>query len=246
MIQPAVYHGVIPRPPKRGRHSQIARPRAPIEHEHALDVRIALQHGRGSWRHYDVERNCIMRASQHAHEPRRHDEVANPLIPKQQHAVRSCGPVRWPYDARPRQQRRDPSHPRRSPRALDVPNVGPGIPDAGKIHGSIFQPAMADLNPAQVTAATHADGPLLIIAGAGTGKTRALVHRVAHLIERGVRSERILLLTFTRRASEEMLGRVERLVGGSGRRVHGGTFHSTAHRLLRRFGPAAGSRAISR
>jgi len=99
---------------------------------------------------------------------------------------------------------------------------------------------MADLNPAQVTAATHADGPLLIIAGAGTGKTRALVHRVAYLIERGVRSERILLLTFTRRASEEMLGRVERLVGGSGRRVHGGTFHSTAHRLLRRFGPAAG------
>ena len=58
------------------------------------------------------------------------------------------------------------------------------------------------------------DGPLLIIAGAGTGKTRTLVYRVAHLIERGVRAERILLLTFTRRAAHEMLTRAERLVGG--------------------------------
>jgi DNA helicase-2/ATP-dependent DNA helicase PcrA len=66
------------------------------------------------------------------------------------------------------------------------------------------------------------------------------VHRVAHLIERGVRPERILLLTFTRRAAQEMLGRVERLVGAGGQRVHGGTFHATALRLLRRFGPAAG------
>ncbi len=98
---------------------------------------------------------------------------------------------------------------------------------------------MADLNPAQAAAAAHRDGPLLIIAGAGTGKTRTLVHRVAHLIERGVRADRILLLTFTRRAAEEMLGRVERLVGATSKRVHGGTFHAIAHRLLRRFGPAA-------
>ena len=99
---------------------------------------------------------------------------------------------------------------------------------------------MADLNPAQLAAATHGDGPLLVIAGAGTGKTRTLVHRVAHLIERGVPPERLLLLTFTRRAAHEMLGRVERLVGVGGRRVHGGTFHATAHRLLRRYGAAAG------
>jgi DNA helicase-2/ATP-dependent DNA helicase PcrA len=66
------------------------------------------------------------------------------------------------------------------------------------------------------------------------------VYRVAHLLERGVRSERILLLTFTRRSAQEMLGRVERLVGSVSRSVHGGTFHATAHRLLRRFGPAAG------
>ena len=98
----------------------------------------------------------------------------------------------------------------------------------------------AELNPQQAAAATHADGPLLIIAGAGTGKTRTLVYRVAHLIERGVQAERILLLTFTRRAAQEMLSRVEKLVGSSSKRVHGGTFHATAHRLLRRYGQAAG------
>ncbi len=97
----------------------------------------------------------------------------------------------------------------------------------------------AELNPQQFAAATHGDGPLLIIAGAGTGKTRALVYRVAHLIERGVAADRILLLTFTRRAAQEMLTRSERLIGGNSRRVHGGTFHATAHRLLRKYGPAA-------
>jgi DNA helicase II / ATP-dependent DNA helicase PcrA len=98
----------------------------------------------------------------------------------------------------------------------------------------------AELNPEQAKAATHGDGPLLIIAGAGTGKTRTLVYRVAHLIDRGVSADRILLLTFTRRAAQEMLARAERLVGGNSRRVHGGTFHATAHRLLRKYGPAAG------
>ncbi|MDQ6771275.1 MAG: ATP-dependent helicase [Gemmatimonadota bacterium] len=98
----------------------------------------------------------------------------------------------------------------------------------------------SELNPQQAAAATHADGPLLIIAGAGTGKTRTLVYRVAHLIDRGVAAERILLLTFTRRAAQEMLSRAERLVGNNSKRVHGGTFHATAHRLLRRYGPAAG------
>jgi DNA helicase-2/ATP-dependent DNA helicase PcrA len=103
-----------------------------------------------------------------------------------------------------------------------------------------YNSRMSDLNPAQLAAATHGDGPLLIIAGAGTGKTRTLVHRVAHLIERGVPPERILLLTFTRRAAQEMLGRVERLVGKACHHVQGGTFHATAHRLLRRYGAAAG------
>lgn len=101
-------------------------------------------------------------------------------------------------------------------------------------------PLADGLNEAQLRAALHGDGPLLIVAGAGTGKTRTLVHRVAHLLERGVRPERILLLTFTRRAAQEMLARAERLVGSASRGVHGGTFHATAHRLLRRFGTSAG------
>ena len=96
------------------------------------------------------------------------------------------------------------------------------------------------LNPEQERAASHGDGPLLVIAGAGTGKTRTLVHRVAHLISRGVAPERILLLTFTRRAAQEMLSRAERLGGAATARVHGGTFHATGHRLLRQYGPAAG------
>ena len=98
----------------------------------------------------------------------------------------------------------------------------------------------AELNPEQYAAATHGHGPLLIIAGAGTGKTRTLVYRVAHLIDSGVAPERILLLTFTRRAAQEMLSRAERLVGTSSTRVHGGTFHATGHRLLRQFGKRAG------
>src|SRR5215475_9357502 len=98
---------------------------------------------------------------------------------------------------------------------------------------------IAELNHEQAAAAAHGDGPLLIIAGAGTGKTRTLVYRVAHLIERGVAPERILLLTFTRRAPHEMLSRAERLVGSTSTRVHGGTFHATGYRLLRQFGPEA-------
>ncbi len=98
----------------------------------------------------------------------------------------------------------------------------------------------AELNPEQAAAALHGDGPLLIIAGAGTGKTRTLVYRVAHLIDRGVPAERLLLLTFTRRAAQEMLGRAESLVGSTSKRVHGGTFHGTAHRLLRKYGESAG------
>jgi DNA helicase-2/ATP-dependent DNA helicase PcrA len=102
------------------------------------------------------------------------------------------------------------------------------------------QRLIAALNPEQARAVTFGDAPLLVIAGAGTGKTRTLVHRVAHLVERGVAPERILLLTFTRRAAGEMLSRAERLVGPAGARVNGGTFHSVGHRLLRQFGTAAG------
>src|SRR5258705_1687557 len=78
----------------------------------------------------------------------------------------------------------------------------------------------AALNDDQARAATFGDGPLLVIAGAGTGKTRTLIHRVASLIERGIAPERVLLLTFTRRAASEMLSRAERLVGPARARVH--------------------------
>ena len=73
----------------------------------------------------------------------------------------------------------------------------------------------AQLNPEQAAAALYGDGPLLIVAGAGSGKTRTLIYRVAHLLQRGVKPERILLLTFTRRAAQEMLTRAERLVGAA-------------------------------
>jgi DNA helicase-2/ATP-dependent DNA helicase PcrA len=88
------------------------------------------------------------------------------------------------------------------------------------------------LNPEQRAAATHDGGPLLILAGAGTGKTTTLSARVAWLIEQGTPAERIVLLTFTRRAAREMVQRVRTMTGG-GSGVMGGTFHSVAHRLVR-------------
>ncbi|HEU4866047.1 MAG TPA: ATP-dependent helicase [Actinomycetota bacterium] len=97
------------------------------------------------------------------------------------------------------------------------------------------------LNPDQLAAAEHAGGPLLVVAGAGSGKTWTIACRVAHLVDRGVPPERILLLTFTRRAAREMLSRAERLTGERGlKRVWGGTFHGTANRLLRLHGGALG------
>ena len=107
------------------------------------------------------------------------------------------------------------------------------------------------LNPAQRLAAEYGErtedskfesGPLLVIAGAGTGKTMTLAHRVAHLVIEGVDPERILLLTFTRRAAQEMTRRVENIVRSSARDAAplpsgglpwSGTFHSIANRLLR-------------
>lgn len=99
-----------------------------------------------------------------------------------------------------------------------------------------------ELNPEQRRAVTHGAGPLLIVAGAGTGKTRTLAYRVAHLIATGTDPTRILLLTFTRRAAEEMLKRASSVVArgttATGR-VWGGTFHATANRLLRLYAKAA-------
>jgi DNA helicase-2/ATP-dependent DNA helicase PcrA len=99
------------------------------------------------------------------------------------------------------------------------------------------------LNPAQTRAASHGDGPLLVIAGAGTGKTMTLASRVGALLERGVSAERILLLTFSRRAAREMLARAEQLTGDAeAGRVWGGTFHAVGNRLLRLHGRPIGIR----
>jgi ATP-dependent DNA helicase UvrD/PcrA len=98
----------------------------------------------------------------------------------------------------------------------------------------------AELNAAQYAAATHVDGPVLVVAGAGSGKTRTLVYRVARLVELGIAPQSILLLTFTRRAAEEMLRRAADLFGTDCGRVCGGTFHSFANLVLRRFAPEIG------
>jgi DNA helicase-2/ATP-dependent DNA helicase PcrA len=101
---------------------------------------------------------------------------------------------------------------------------------------------LEQLNPEQRRAATHPPGPLLILAGAGTGKTTTLCARVAWLVAEGASPERMMLLTFTRRAAREMLQRTRtyvQLPGGS-RGVLGGTFHSVAHLFVRRHASALG------
>ncbi|HSD48094.1 MAG TPA: UvrD-helicase domain-containing protein, partial [Pyrinomonadaceae bacterium] len=97
-----------------------------------------------------------------------------------------------------------------------------------------------ELNEAQFKAVTTTEGPLLIVAGAGTGKTRTLVYRVARLVEIGAKPESILLLTFTRRAAASMLTRAAALADARCQRVSGGTFHSLGHSVLRRFAEEAG------
>ena len=92
-----------------------------------------------------------------------------------------------------------------------------------------------DLNEAQYEAVTTLEGPMLVIAGAGSGKTRTLTYRVARLVDCGVPPERILLLTFTRKASGEMLRRAGQLLGMDCDEVAGGTFHSFSHQMLRRY-----------
>jgi DNA helicase-2/ATP-dependent DNA helicase PcrA len=100
-----------------------------------------------------------------------------------------------------------------------------------------------ELNSEQLDVVMAGDGPLLVIAGAGSGKTRALTYRVSRLIEDGVDPSEILLLTFTNKASREMLSRVEQLVTIDTRRIWGGTFHSIGNRLLRQHATTIGYRS---
>ena len=99
----------------------------------------------------------------------------------------------------------------------------------------------AELNPQQQAAVDHTGSPLLIVAGAGTGKTKTLAARVVHILDGGADPSRVLLLTFTRRAAAEMIGRVTAVsTNRSASEVWGGTFHAIANRLLRHHGESAG------
>src|SRR4030065_175547 len=100
-----------------------------------------------------------------------------------------------------------------------------------------------ELNPQQLAVVRAAAGPILVIAGAGSGKTRVVTYRVAYLIEGGIDPARIMLVTFTNKAAREMLHRVGLLVPGAqeaGGRVWGGTFHHIGNRFLRRHAPLVG------
>jgi DNA helicase-2/ATP-dependent DNA helicase PcrA len=98
----------------------------------------------------------------------------------------------------------------------------------------------AELNEQQLAAVTASPGPLLVIAGAGSGKTRTLTYRVAYLLENGIDPRNILLLTFTNKAARQMLDRVANLLPVDASGLWGGTFHSIGNRMLRRHGSALG------
>ncbi|HWQ99334.1 MAG TPA: ATP-dependent helicase [Candidatus Methylomirabilis sp.] len=97
-----------------------------------------------------------------------------------------------------------------------------------------------ELNQEQLSVVLNGDGACLVLAGAGSGKTRTITYRVAYLLEQGVDPSSILLLTFTNKAAREMQERVERLLGASAHGIWGGTFHSVANRFLRTYAPRLG------
>ena len=97
-----------------------------------------------------------------------------------------------------------------------------------------------ELNAEQLKVVREGDGPCLVLAGAGSGKTRTIVYRMAYLLEQGILPDKILLLTFTNKAASEMLSRVQALTGVNAKMLWGGTFHSVANRFLRKFAPSLG------
>src|ERR1700741_2005031 len=110
------------------------------------------------------------------------------------------------------------------------------VPHASSIHIDYA----SELNEQQLAAVTASPGPLLVIAGAGSGKTRTLTYRVAYLLENGIDPRNILLLTFTNKAARQLLDRVANLLPVDASGLWGGTFHSIGNRMLRRHGRALG------
>ena len=120
--------------------------------------------------------------------------------------------------------------------ASEIDNRPPLLVDKTCLSKSLKVDYMNSLNDQQLAAVVNTEGPVLVIAGAGTGKTRIIVYRVSYLIEKGIDPHHILLLTFTRKASREMLSRVEGLLSDKNvGNVAGGTFHSFANTVLRRY-----------
>src|SRR4051794_20930015 len=122
-------------------------------------------------------------------------------------------------------------------------SCSPGLSHAVSSIGRAMRPThdlLAGLNPDQAEAVVHGEGPLLVVAGAGSGKTRVLTHRIAHLIEQGASPFEILAITFTNKAADEMKHRVGALVGPVAQKMWVSTFHSACVRILRRDGKALG------
>src|SRR5438093_9221127 len=114
-------------------------------------------------------------------------------------------------------------------RGMSPDSVLPPVPSPANLRIDYAR----ELNPQQHAAVTAPPGPSLVIAGAGSGKTRTLTYRVAYLLEQGIPADRILLLTFTNKAAKEMMRRVTDLLGQELAALWGGTFHAIGSRLLR-------------